>query len=217
MPEVIRNLESLSSYGRIMMTLWNSTPGVNDDAISIYKFLDYLSPLKAPYLRGKPKLVFIQACRGGWMFFLWNINNFISFLTVSFLVHHTHFGLSRFFSSLKNDLTFYKCSESRLSLSSKMIFVLNVISFALSEIEYEASGPDNFENFSLRSMNFIIFWNMKCVDFTVELLYYSMGEFCMVRGDHPSRKICCHNSNQGYHIRAYFAPAPWCGTFSLSN
>ncbi|KAE9420857.1 hypothetical protein Angca_007216, partial [Angiostrongylus cantonensis] len=38
--------------------------GQDDDMISVYSFLETLNAKNAPLLAGKPKLIFIQACRG---------------------------------------------------------------------------------------------------------------------------------------------------------
>ncbi|KJH50428.1 caspase domain protein [Dictyocaulus viviparus] len=38
--------------------------GEDDDILSIYSFLETLNARNAPLLAGKPKLIFIQACRG---------------------------------------------------------------------------------------------------------------------------------------------------------
>ena len=39
--------------------------GVDDHALSIERITCMLSPRQAPLLRDKPKLIFLQACRGG--------------------------------------------------------------------------------------------------------------------------------------------------------
>ncbi|VDL75964.1 unnamed protein product [Nippostrongylus brasiliensis] len=38
--------------------------GGDDDILSVYPFLEALNARNAPFLAGKPKLIFIQACRG---------------------------------------------------------------------------------------------------------------------------------------------------------
>ncbi|VDO27731.1 unnamed protein product [Heligmosomoides polygyrus] len=49
------------------MCIYNRFLGVggDDDSLSVYPFLEALNARNAPLLAGKPKLIFIQACRGG--------------------------------------------------------------------------------------------------------------------------------------------------------